>query len=429
MELPGELEFERLSNEEKYLRAVPGYMKRLRDLYEAIHDRFGEEGLALIRQVSTAYGRRIAGNLRKRGEIKGVAGVGCYLLKVFDMVSDDWQVAEFTGDRLVITVNSCPYPFTRDEVCRAHTCMEQSLVATLDPELEYRIGRSIPQGDILCSRVKPASHPSAAQDDPIGAWAGAGAGAVTGRTRSVIRDLLESIPEGIVLDVRVGAFWTAVVVASEDARRCGLASNLHERGHDHGPEAVVRDAGALCGRAARELAGLAQSDSLIERSIGMATINALLAPRPEDCVDLNAEEIIARHGKGKRVVVVGSFPFIPRLRKRVGDLIVLDRRPGVGGLPAKAASEIVPQADVLAITATSLINRTFDELMALRNPQSRVVMLGPSTPLSPVLFDHGVQLLSGSVVENVDPVLLAVSQGGNFRQIHPRGVRLITMGE
>jgi hypothetical protein len=32
-------------------------------------------------------------------------------------------------------------------------------------------------------------------------------------------------------------------------------------------------------------------------------------------------------------------------------------------------------------------------------------------------------------VKNVDPVLLAVSQGGNFRQIRPRGVRLVTMGE
>ena len=271
--------------------------------------------------------------------------------------------------------------------------------------------------------MKPESHPSAAQDDPTGA------GTLSERPRSVIRDLLESIPEGIVLDLRVGAFWTAVVVKGKDARRCGLASNLHDRGHDHGPEALVRDAGALCGRTARELAGLADSDSLIERSIGMATINALLAPRPEDCIDLNAEEVIARHGEGKRVVVVGSFPFIPRLRERVGALIVLDRRPGVGALSAEAAAEVVPQADVLAITATSLLNCTFDELMALRNPRSRVVMLGPSTPLSPVLFDHGVQQLSGAVVENVDPVLSAVSQGANFRQIRPWGVRLITMGK
>lgn len=160
MELPEELEFERLGNEERYLRAVPGYMKRIRDLYEAIHDRFGEEGLALIREVSENYGRRIGENLQKKGGLRGVAEVGRYLLKVFDMVSDDWKVAEFSAERLVITVDRCPYPFTRDEVCRAHTCMERSLVTTLDSDLDYRIGRSIPQGDaccehILCRKAKP----------------------------------------------------------------------------------------------------------------------------------------------------------------------------------------------------------------------------------------------------------------------------------
>jgi uncharacterized protein (DUF4213/DUF364 family) len=416
MELPAELEFERLRNDEKYLRAVPGYMKRIRDLYEAIHDRFGEEGLALIRQVSEGYGRRIAANLKKKRELKGVAEVGRYLLKVFDMVSDDWQVAEFSEDRLVITVDRCPYPFTRDVVCRAHTCMEQALVTSLDPDLEYRIGRSIPQGDaccehILCRRTSLESQP------------------VAGEGRSVIGDLIRSVPEGVVLDVRVGAFWTAVVVASEKTRRCGLASNLHDRGHDHGPEAVVQNAGALCGRGSLEIVELARSTSLIERSIGLATINALVAPRPEDCVDLNAEEVIARHGKDRNVVIVGSFPFVPRLRQRVGELAVLDMRQGSGGLPAEAAGEVVPHADVLAVTATSLLNGTFDGLMALRKPGAHVVMLGPSTPLSPVLFDHGVQLLSGSVVENIDPVLMAVSQGANFRQVHPRGVRLVTMSE
>jgi len=427
MELPDELSFERLANEDKYLRAVPGYMKRIRDLYEAIHDRFGDEGLALIHEVSAAYGRRIGSNIGKKGGLEGVAEVGRYLLKVFDMVSDDWEVTEFTEDRLVITVDRCPYPFERDEVCRAHTCMEQALVATLDDRLEYRVGRSIPRGDSCCEHILCTR--STARDDGAGKPdRRAERGVATGRTQAVIDDLLRSIPEGVVLDVRVGALWTAVVVASEKLRRCGLASNLHQRGHDHGPGTLVREAGKLCGRRSHEVAGLAQSDNLVERSIGLATINAQLAPRPDECVELSAEEVIARHGAGKRVVVVGSFPFVSRLRQRVGELTVLDGRPGSGGLPAEAAGETVPRADVLALTATSLLNRTFDELMALRDPRSRVIMLGPSTPLSPVMFDHGVSLLSGSIVQNVDPVLLAVSQGANFRQIRPRGVRLVTMG-
>ncbi len=153
MDIPEELNFNRLSFEEKYHRAVPGYMKRICDLYKAIHDRFGNDGLELIRDVSRKYGIRIAENVKKKGEVKGVAEVGKYLLKVFDMVADDWSVQEFSPDRLVITVSRCPYPFSRAEICQAHTCMEQALVAGLDDTLEYKIGRSIPNGDSCCEHI------------------------------------------------------------------------------------------------------------------------------------------------------------------------------------------------------------------------------------------------------------------------------------
>jgi len=54
-------------------------------------------------------------------------------------------------------------------------------------------------------------------------------------------------------------------------------------------------------------------------------------------------------------------------------------------------------------------------------------VLGPSTPLSPVLFDYGVDLLCGSIVTDIEPVLRAVRQGANFRQVHKAGVQLICM--
>jgi hypothetical protein len=153
MRLPQELEFERLTYEEKYNRAVPGYMKRLCSLYEAMVERFGDRGLDLIQEVSTEFGCSIGMNVRKKGELKGVAQVGKYLLRVFDMVSDDWSVSEFSENRLVIAVSRCPYPFSNEKVCEAHTCMEKALVRTLDENLDYRIGRSIPKGDPCCEHI------------------------------------------------------------------------------------------------------------------------------------------------------------------------------------------------------------------------------------------------------------------------------------
>ena len=160
MELPKELAFEPLSAEDKLRKAVPWYMRRVRGLYDAVYERFGEAGLELIRDVSRNYGTQIGNNLNKRGGLKGIAGVGGYLIKVFDIVSDDWEVTEFSEDRLVIAVHRCPFPFTNEDICRAHTCMEQSLVTTLDENLHYSIGKSIPGGDAYCEHILSKKAPS-----------------------------------------------------------------------------------------------------------------------------------------------------------------------------------------------------------------------------------------------------------------------------
>jgi len=244
----------------------------------------------------------------------------------------------------------------------------------------------------------------------------------------ILDDLLAVIPDGVVRDVRVGVFWTAVVAEVDGAPRCGLASNLHRKGHDHGPTVDVGDAGSLTERSARELAALARAPGLVEASIGMATINAVLPRQGEDrYFDLNAGEVIAEEGRGRRVALVGGFPFVPRLRGQVGRLDVLEQRQGEDRLPPEAAADVIPRADVVAITGTSLLNHTLEGLLALCRPDAAILILGPSTPLTPILFERGVRFLSGALVENVDAVLRAVSEGANFRQIRRRGVRLVTM--
>jgi hypothetical protein len=212
----------------------------------------------------------------------------------------------------------------------------------------------------------------------------------------IIDELLTILPEGQVQQVQVGAFWTAVVVDVQGQRRCGLASTLNNQDHHHNGQPAVRDPGQLTERSGRDLARLARSKSLMEASIGMATINALLPSQEERWTDLNAEAVIASHGAGRPVALVGHFPFIPRLRSRVGKLWVLEQNPQNDDLPAEAAASIIPKADVVAITGTALINGTFEGLAALCRPDARVLVLGPSTPLSAIMFDHGVHLLSGS---------------------------------
>ena len=238
----------------------------------------------------------------------------------------------------------------------------------------------------------------------------------------VLDDLLASLTEdAAVREVRTCVHWTAVV-----SRQCGLASSLHVEQHPHGHQSV-RGVGSLHQQTALELAQLARSESLLEASIGVAAINSLLDVPEERCVQLNAEDWLTERGRGKKVAIVGSFPFVSRLRDKVGTLWVLERRPAEGELLAEEAGNILPQADVVGITGTALINHTLDDLLALCSPQSSVMVLGPSTPLSPVLFDHGVDVISGTFVVDTELVLTLISQGATFRQVKGPGVRLLTM--
>jgi len=67
-----------------------------------------------------------------------------------------------------------------------------------------------------------------------------------------------------------------------------------------------------------------------------------------------------------------------------------------------------------------------EPLLELCAPEALVIMLGPSTPMNPVLFDYGIDILAGSQVIDIEGVLRSVSQGGNFRQVHRAGVKLVT---
>lgn len=236
--------------------------------------------------------------------------------------------------------------------------------------------------------------------------------------------LLSTLPDGKVLGVSIGIHWTAVVVEVDGKRRCGLASTLIAE-HAHGV-IDVPDAGRLAAHPARALAQDVTSDLVTMRSVGMATLNALATPRDANWVDASAASIIARHGAGQTVALIGHFPFIETLRPQVGQLHVLEMNPSDGELPAEAAPDVLPGADVIAITSMTLLNGTFDGLMALRAPGALVVLLGPTTPMSPTMFDAGVSVLCGSVVFNIDPVVKAVSEGASFRQLHKLGVRLVS---
>ena len=241
---------------------------------------------------------------------------------------------------------------------------------------------------------------------------------------SITDDLLGAIEEDASVEsVIVGAHWTLVTTS----RGAGLASTLPDAAHPHGMESVP-DAGRLVGRSGLELAEMLRSSLPLERSIGMAAVNGLLNVDERRCEEINAEDWLRERGKGKRVAVVGHFPFVPRLREVAETLWTLEQRPGEGDLPAGMASEVLPQAEVVAITGVTLINNTLEGLLPLCSPQAEVMLVGPTAPLAPVLHEHGLKAISGTRVVDPQKVAAYVAQGAVFRQIkRSSGVRLLTM--
>ena len=237
----------------------------------------------------------------------------------------------------------------------------------------------------------------------------------------VLLDSLSSTDHD-VLEVRCCAFWTAVTT-----RHTGLSTTYRALdGEADTHQSGVRDVGDLTQKKAFELAEFALSGNTLEASIGIATINSLLDVDESRCIDLNAYDVLADRGRNRQIAVVGHFPFVPKLRKVARKLWVIEKRVRPGDLPESEADRILPQCDVVWLTGTSFINHTIEELLSLCRG-SFVVLTGPTSPLTPLLFDYGIDVICGTRVIDSEEMLRYISQAATFRQLHGHGVRLLTL--
>ena len=143
----------------------------------------------------------------------------------------------------------------------------------------------------------------------------------------------------------------------------------------------------------------------------MAAINSLLGVPVGAVRGLNGKHVLMSRAHGRRVALVGHFPFVPELGTVAEKLWVLELRPEPGDYPADAAPELLPQADVVAITGSMIVKGTLDGLLALARPDAFVILMGPSSPLSPVLFVHGVYVVAGAVIGDESLTIPALIRG------------------
>ena len=239
--------------------------------------------------------------------------------------------------------------------------------------------------------------------------------------------LLERLPrDGAgVRGVWIGPYWTAV---QTDAG-AGLAATLLDEGPTHGEHAQrLAGAGKLTALSARELAEGALSDFPLERSVGLAALNALL-PEPRGKVsERNAGELAAEKGAGLTVGVAGWFPFIPQLRRSAARVEVFEKEPGTGWAMTEERAARLARCDGLCLTASALLNGTLEGLLRAARPGAWKMLAGPSAPLCAETLALGFDAVCGARVSDAPAVARVIQEGGCFQQIRRTGaVRLLTL--
>ena len=220
-------------------------------------------------------------------------------------------------------------------------------------------------------------------------------------TDRVLDIISAGVPDSASGRVVVGFNWTAV----EGPAAVGFAATP---GRGDGA-ATTADTGSYGGRPLAALAALTGSANPYERAIGIAACNAHWNADAPDLVDGDG---LGGGPAGGRTVVIGRFP---GLDAKLPGAVVLERHPGPGDLPAELAAEVIPGCARLVITASTLVNRTVDDLLALAGPETETTLVGPGAPLCPGLFRLGIRRLAGFVATDREGCLKAIMEGAGAR--------------
>lgn len=230
-----------------------------------------------------------------------------------------------------------------------------------------------------------------------------------------IYDLLldSSQTETQVKEIIIGLTWTLC-----KAEGIGLCMSPGT------PTRTLPWSGTLVDRSITELSAWIRSWDSYQATIGMAVINAAInsvSPLPAKAQPISlqgsANLAVFEHFlpliRGQKVAVIGRYPGLSRYEEEVS-MTVIERQPNSQDLPDPASEYILPNADWVFLTATSIPNKTFPRLVELAK-NAKLVLMGPTVPWLPDLAEMGIDYLAGVAVTNPEALRQTVAEGGGVR--------------
>ena len=244
----------------------------------------------------------------------------------------------------------------------------------------------------------------------------------------------------------VGQFFTGVKLSNGSAGACLTPPRPLIKSNCCGtlPKAFHL-AGHLKGRPVTDFLADLWEDQGNCRGLGVAVINALSdtvwrkRPLPGWKMESGVDALTAAALRPKEsLVMVGAFVnYIRALKEKNATFSVLELTTApflpdemTYYRPAEIAPEVVPTADVLLITGSTILNDTMDDLLALARPDARVMLVGPSVPMLPdVLAAKGVDILATIRVDDADRFLDVLAEGGGPQGMFDGSAEMITLSK
>ena len=231
-----------------------------------------------------------------------------------------------------------------------------------------------------------------------------------------IYDLLQDYAAGpeAVREVLIGLVWTYC-----EAEAVGLAMSPGF------PTRTLPWAGSLRGKTVAGLARWVREFEPYQAAVGMAAANAAINRRhglPEGLTlepiasgNLAVFEHFLPFMQGKKTIVIGRYPGLDDfVQARQLDLTVLERNPGPFDLSDAACEYLLPEAEWVFLTASSIPNKTFPRLAELSR-HAVTVLMGPTTPWLPDLHHFGIDFLAGVEIADQEGLRATVAEGGGVR--------------
>ncbi len=240
---------------------------------------------------------------------------------------------------------------------------------------------------------------------------------------SMYDELIKNIPENIIVkDYNVASSWTKV----ETVDSMGISITV--RGYSR--PWMYED--TVIGMKLKDVAEMSKSWNFTEASIGLAAINAYYNT-PEnfhelgvfDDHDLSKKDILSRKKKdafldyankvkGKNVAVIGHFPRLEKKLEPICNMSILERNPSMGDYPDSACEYILPDQDYVFVTGMTFINKTLPRLLQIMKDKAEVILVGPTVPVTPILFKYGISGISGFCVMEKDNMSEIIKTGRNM---------------